>query len=124
MKKMAGMEETEITDTKTGKSILVSTTARLYFRKFIDPTNYGKMRNKKLNWIIAKDFADNSSNVLHYFWISKERRVIGEIRKSKYSGYYISAITDNNINIITVQSDYFKSPKYKKSGQIIELGDE
>lgn len=113
MLKIAGMEETEVTDPKTGLTINVSTTARLIFRKMF-PTEYGALRNARLNAIIAEDFAKSSNNAVHYFRLGKEKdQGVAEIRSASISGvFYISAIRENSIDIITIQSDWLR-PKYK-----------
>ena len=126
MKKTAGMEKSEINDPRTGKPILISTTVRLFYRKVIDSQNYAGLRNQRLNSIIAKQFAESSNNVLHYFWISKDKRIIGEIRSLRAGAYFISAITDTSVNLIVVQGDYFKPPNYRRSvkpDEILEMGD-
>lgn len=126
MYKIAGMESTEINDPRSGKPIQVSTTVRIFYRKFVDSEKYGKMKNSKLNWLIAQDFAKNYNNVVHYFWISKERRIIAEIR-SFDSKFFISLINDSSINLLTIQDKYFSSFKYKASSKpsdILEMGDE
>lgn len=122
MDKFAGLEESGISDKSNGNDIFVSTTVRLIFRK-INPEEYAGMRNSKLNAVIATDFANNSSNIVHKFWISKEKRVIGEIRGAIKGGFYISQIKDNKTYILTMQSSWFK-PKYKSSRNPIEVGDE
>lgn len=122
MKKYAGLEETEVTDPKTQKDIYISTTARLMYRKAW-PEQYGHMRNFRLNSIIAKDFAQNSSNVLHYFWINKDKRILAEIRRGSSNFFYISIVKGNRVDVITIQSSWLQ-PKYKSSTNVIEIGDE
>lgn len=123
MLKIASIEETEITDSKTGKKIRISTTTRLLYRK-INPQEYASMRNARLNLIIAEDFASQSGNVLHYFRLGKEGRDgVGEIRGSA-SAYFISAVKDEFIDILTIQRSWLK-PKYQGSRENpIALGDE
>lgn len=121
MKKYAGLEETEITDPKTSKDIAVSTTARIMFRKAW-PDQYAQMRNVRLNIEIAKDFASNSGNVVHYFWMNKEKRIIAEIRKGSSSFFYISVVRGKRIDVLAIQSSWLK-PKFRSSSQVIELGD-
>lgn len=122
IKKYAGIEETEIVDPRTDKDIAVSTTTRLIFRRQW-PEEYGKMRNVLLNIEIAKDFASNSSNVMHYFWIDKEKRVLAEIRKGSSNFFYISIVRGARIDIITIQGSWMQ-PRFKSSAEPIELGDE
>ncbi len=138
MDKIATLEETEITDPKSGKAIRISTTARLVYRKMY-PADYGSLRNARLNLIIAKEFVQNSGHVLHYFRLGKkgprtehkpsggeEGQIyanVAEIRgTSKF--FFISAIKENSIDILTIQSNWLK-PKYQGSKENpIALGDE
>lgn len=121
MIKNSGLEETKITDPKTGKDIFVSTTARLVFRKYW-PDKFGFMRNANLNEIIAKNFS-SQHDVVHYFWIDKTKRIIAEIRQGDSGFFYISAIRDNRIDIITIQSQWLR-PKYRRHTSTIPLGEE
>jgi hypothetical protein len=129
-----GMEETDITDPSSGRNISVSTTARILYRK-MNP-EYEGLRNIRLNEIIANDFAKHSGRVLHYFRLGKADKTrseqldssggtkanVAEIRGSS-SFYYISAIKDRSIEILTVQSSWLK-PKYKGSSKSpMEFGD-
>ena len=138
MKKVAALEETEVVDPSSGKQIRVSTTTRLLYRKAY-PQEYGNMRNARLNQEIAEDFASNASNVLHYFRLGKkgtsrteyrppgaeEGNIYGnvaEIRGSSTS-FFISAIQDNTIDILTIQNSWLK-PKYRGSEEKpMALGD-
>lgn len=132
------LEETKISDSSTGRHIRISTTVRLMYRKAY-PDEYGHLRNARLNQIIARDFVANSSNILHYFRLGKKDKSqadyqppgaekgkvysgTGEIRGSS-SFYFISAIKDDSIDILTVQASWLK-PKYKGSeSDPIEMGD-
>jgi hypothetical protein len=117
-KKLAGMEETGISDSATGLPIYISTTTRLKYR-YIYRNNpelgYSSMRNARLNEIIAKDFVNSSGKVVHHFKLGKkgeEDRGTGEIRNRNGTVmFFISAIKDGQINILTLQSAW-KSPKY------------
>ena len=138
MLKIAGLEDSDITDPATGKKIRISTTIRLMYRKAY-PNEYGPMRNARLNIEIAKDFVNNSSNVLHYFRLGKKDRSradykpsgaksgqvyanVAEIRGTS-SSFFISAIKDSSIDILTIQNSWLK-PKYKGSkDDPIALGD-
>jgi hypothetical protein len=114
MKKIAGLEITDVKDPKTGLSISVSTTTRKMFRKMY-PDQYGPMRNVRLNYVIAEEFAKNSSNVVHYFRLGKEKDSgVAEIRSGGAGVYYISAIRQDSIDILTVQASWLQ-PKYKGS---------
>lgn len=138
MEKTAALEETEITDPSSGKKIRVSTTTRLLYRKAY-PQEYGSMRNARLNQVIAKDFASNSNNVLHYFRLGKkgaprhehkpegaeEGKIYGNVAeiRGNASSFFISAIQDDTIDILTIQNSWIK-PKYKGSqDEPMALGD-
>lgn len=138
MKKIAALEETEITDPSSGKQIRVSTTTRLLYRKSY-PQEYGQMRNARLNQVIAKDFASNSNNVLHYFRLGKkgtsrteykpvgaeEGKIYGNVAeiRGNASSFFISAIQDDTIDILTIQNSWLK-PKYRGSEENpMALGD-
>lgn len=138
MLKLAKLEETELSDSKTGKNIRVSTTTRLLFRKLYPELE--AERNGRLNIIIAKEFIKNASNVLHYFRLGKKEETrsdyetdgaepgkvyadVAEIRGNQ-SFFFISAIRDNYIDILTIQTSWLK-PKYKGSTENpIALGEE
>ena len=129
MNKTAALEETEVVDPSSGKQIRISTTTRLLYRKAY-PQEYGDMRNARLNQAIAKDFASNSGNVLHYFRLGKrgaprnehkpegaeEGKVYGNVAeiRGNASSFFISAIQDDTIDILTIQNSWIK-PKYKGS---------
>ncbi len=117
-----GLELTEVSDPKNQKDISVSTTTRIMYRKMY-PDQYGGMRNVELNNIIAREFAQHSSGVIHLFWISKDKRIIGEIRQGRSGSFYISAIRGSTIDILTIQSSWFR-PKYKPRTDAIAMGDE
>lgn len=138
MLKLAGLEDSDMSDPKTGKKIRISTTVRLIYRKAY-PDVYGSMRNSKLNIVIAKDFIKNSNNVLHYFRLGSKGQSrteykppghvsgevyanVAEIRGST-SSYFISALKDNSIDILTIQASWLK-PRYMGSSEKpIALGD-
>jgi len=103
------MEESTITDTATGRRIRVSVTARKIYREVEE---YQRMRNVKLNEVIAKDFSSSSGSILHHFVLKKTgKKEIGEIRGSS-DIYFISAIRDNFIDILTLQGKWIE-PKYR-----------
>jgi hypothetical protein len=114
------MEETNVTDPATGRSIRVSVATRKIYRL---AEEYRGIRNAKLNQIIAKDFAGDSGKVAHHFILTKRgERAIGEIRGDA-GLYYISAIRGNYIDILTVQSK-FTEPRYRvKDSTKISLED-
>lgn len=116
-----GLELTETSDPKNSKDIAVSTTTRIMYRKMYP--DYAGMRNVELNEIIAKDYAQHASGVIHLFWISKDKRILAEIRTGRSGTFYISAIRGGTVDILTIQSSWFK-PKYKPRTDAIEMGDE
>jgi hypothetical protein len=127
MLKQGEMEEVESKDPKTGLTIRISTTTRLVYRHMY-PEQYGDLRNIRLNDVIAKQFS--GSDVVHYFRLGtgSEKGTghggVAEIRYGPSGIYYISAIRQNSIDILTVQSDWLK-PKYKGSAERpMEMGDE
>jgi len=127
LQKRAAMESAESTDPKTGKKIRVSTTTRLIYRETY-PTEYGHLRNSRLNQVIARDFIQASSQVVHYFRLGTgddsgtTHRGVAEIRGNS-SSFFISAIREGYIDILTIQNDWLK-PKYKgSSDNPIALGD-
>lgn len=133
MLKLAKLEETEMTDSKSGKAIRISTTTRLIYRKIYPELE--SVRNARLNILIAKDFVKNASNVLHYFRLGKKEQTrtesaeenisadVAEIRGNQ-SFFFVSAIRDNYIDILTVQTSWLK-PKYRGSQEDpIALGEE
>ena len=118
MIKLAGLEDTEVTDPKTGLKIRVSTTTRKMYRYIYSGEEHQGMRNIRLNQIIATDFAGSADGVVHHFKLGKvgdEDRAIAEIRKrAGTSMFFISTRRDSYIDILTFQSAY-KSPKLKVS---------
>src|SRR5882672_3101306 len=96
MIKLAALEKTLITD-KGGKQLSVSTSVRLYWRKYF-PQQFGKYRNQDLNEIISADFAKGT--IVHRFVLKSGN--IGEIRKSS-KFYYVGSIKDDGIDILVVQ---------------------
>lgn len=116
--KLAGLEETGISDPETGLPIYISTTTRLVYRHMYrnyPDLGYSTMRNARLNQIIAEEFANSSSKVVHHFKLGKSgdsERAVGEIRNRNGTVmFFISAIGGSSINILTLQSAW-KSPKY------------
>lgn len=102
------MEETNITDPGTGKSIRISTATRKIYRLLPE---YQGMRNARLNEIIANEFSNDSGKIFHHFKLTKMGKEIGEIRGDA-GFYYISAIRGGNIDILTVQGKFIE-PKYR-----------
>ncbi len=64
MIKLAGMEETDVRDPKTGLPIFVSTTVRKVYRKIFRNSEEASLRNVPLNHLIAEDFAQSSGKVV------------------------------------------------------------
>lgn len=119
MKKTAGLEDTGITDQVHGKPIRVSTTVRMIYRKtWNNPEfrDFSSMRNTTLNEIIARDFVNSSDKVIHYFALGRindQQRDLGEIRNLSIDGtglfkFFISAVRDGSVDILTIQSKYIK----------------
>ena len=115
MIKKAGLEESSVRDPQTGLKVRVSTTARMKYRKFLKENN----SNIILNDIIAKDFYNSSSNVLHYFIansssLSDKKREWVEIRKMSNNrgslSLFFSILREDSIDIITISQDW-KQPK-------------
>ncbi len=123
MEKLAGLEVTEVKDPKTGKTISISTTTRKMYRKMY-PQEYDGMRNVRLNHVIAENFAKNGSNVVHYFRLGKDKDSgVAEIRSGGGGIYYISAIRESSVDVLTVQASWLQ-PKYKGSASSpMELDD-
>jgi hypothetical protein len=115
------MEESKVTDPATGKRIRVSVTARKLYRL---SEEYQGIRNARLNEIIATHFAKDSDKIIHYFPLTKKGpKAVGEIRGYSAGGYYISAIRDGYIDILTVQNDYVKHNYMVKDPGRIKLKD-
>jgi hypothetical protein len=89
----------------------------------MNPQEYGMMKNFKLNLVIANDFLHQASNLLHYFRLGPGgKNGVAEIRGNS-SSFFISAIKDETIDILTIQNSWLK-PKYKGApDNPIELGD-
>lgn len=114
MIKLAGMEQTQVTDPYTGLPIGVSTTTRKTFRhlyKSNPELGYDSLENEYLNEIIARVFAESSENVVHQFKLKDGG--MAEIRTwSGVKGFFVSAIRSSSIDILTIQLTW-KAPKYK-----------
>jgi hypothetical protein len=115
MIKLAGLEDTMVTDPNTGLKIRVSTTTRKMYRYIFRGQEYEGMRNAKLNELIAQDFAGSSDKVVHHFRLGKSGesdRPKAEIRNRAGSVMFFIAIERGSyIDILTLQSAW-KSPKY------------
>lgn len=110
MLKYSWLEKTEVVDQKTGKIIFVSTTVRKFFR---EAWHMEDVRNARLNLRIAADFI--KSTPLHYFWIKKEEKIIGEVRKSASGNIiYISKIDNDGVSLIAIQTGWNDKIKIRK----------
>lgn len=98
MIKLAGIEDSGVTDRVTGKRIYVTVTARKKFR-LANPT-WSKVRNKLLNTAIATDFA-RSKPQAKYFKVRSDPHSIGQVRDG-FGGQYIAIIDSNSAKVITV----------------------
>ena len=134
MYKIAGLEGTSVTDPASGLSVRVSTTTRKVYRYIYRNTDFGyeTMRNVRLNEIIANDFANSSSRVVHHFKLGKvgdQDRITAEIRNRLVDGkgtvmFFISAKRGNYIDILTLQDAWRSKPlSYKKEKVILNNGE-
>ena len=123
--KIAGMEESGLTDPRTGLPIRVSTTVRLKYRKYFNEFWSSQremlydLGNKQLNEVIAQDFAASHNGAIHMFLsntsnIETRKRSWIEIRKvqgrSAFNVFFAIIRTDG-IDIITTSTRYFKPQK-------------
>lgn len=123
--KTAGMEESTLTDPRTGLTIRVSTTVRMKYRKYFNDFWANKrdvlydLSNRQLNDIIAQDFAVSSGDVVHMFLsnsssIDSQKRSWIEIRKVSSRGafnFFFSIIRPDGIDILTTSTRYKKPRK-------------
>lgn len=134
MHKYGALEKTQTSDSATGGSIRVSTTARLRFRQMLP--QYAEERNARINDRIAGVFVNASGNVLHYFKLGKgggdltdSPQELAEIRSGPAGDFFfISAIRGGYIDILTIQ-DNWQQPKNGKrrterpKGPALDTGD-
>ena len=123
--KTAGLEESGLTDPRTGLPIRVSTTARIKYRKYFDEFWAGSrevlydLGNKQLNEIIAQDFATSHNNAVHMFLsntssIESQKRSWIEVRKVQGRSafnFFFSVIRPDGIDIISTSTRYKKPRK-------------
>ena len=126
MIKQSGLEDSDKSDPVHGKGIRISTTVRIAYRKvFHDPDfrDFTHTRNSVLNDIIAQDFINSSSKIVHYFPLSLNaggskdvngQKAIGEIRNLTIGGggvthFFVSIIREGYIDILTLQGKYMKT---------------
>lgn len=123
--KKAGMEESALTDPRTGLKISVSTTVRLKYRKYFNEFWADRrdvlydLSNRQLNDVIAQDFAVSSNDVVHMFLsnsssVQSQKRSWIEIRKVTSRGafnFFFSIIRPDGIEILTTSTRYHKPKK-------------
>jgi len=129
--KKAGMEPSGISDPDSGLPIRVSTTARKLYRHWFrgqelgqgtySRINYGSVRNKDLNQLIAQDFGISSNGIVHQFRCkhsscnSQDPEIIQiRLAKSAIGGkknpfnYFFAINRGSTIDIITLTGRYMK----------------
>ena len=111
MYKFAEIEDTGKTDSATGNSIRISTTARMRFREIFP--DFSNERNVRLNERIASVFNDSASKIMHYFPLGgvpraaiDESTMFAEIRGGPGSIFFISALRGGNIDVLTIQNNW------------------
>jgi hypothetical protein len=122
--KIAGIEDSSLTDPRTSLPIRISTTARIKYRKYFDERFSHRdvlydLSNRQLNDIIAQDFAASSGSALHMFLakssdINSRRREWVEVRKvgsRSAFNYFFSIIRCDAIDVITTSTRYIKPRK-------------
>ena len=118
-----GIEDSGITDSKTGLPIRISIGVRKLYRTTFDEQGAS---NKEINQIMASDFSSDAGGVVHYFPSKTTPGSWLELRRSskKYINYYVSirrasgnSIT--SIDIIKFQTDILpiKSQRLKIPGR-------
>ena len=98
MIKLAGIEDSGVTDRITGKRIYVTITARKKFR-LANPT-WARVRNRLLNPAIATDFA-RSKPQEKAFKVRSDPSAVGQVRDGS-GGQYIAIVDSNSVKVITV----------------------
>jgi adenine-specific DNA methylase len=123
--KEAGIEEATLSDPRTGLPIRVSTTTRMKYRKYFNEIWSDKrdmlydLSNRKLNDVIAQDFAASADSAVHMFLsnssdISSKKREWIEIRKVKTRrafNFFFSIIRQDGIDILTTSTVYRRPKK-------------
>ena len=130
MIKQAGFEQARITDSLTGKQVMVSTTVRMQYRwlyRNYQP-EFQSMRNNDLNEIIGKDYSGSSGedNIVHRFKlgssaIETRQREVAEIRKftpssdrARAFNFFIAVEREDGVYLLAVKQSW-KSPKYTRT---------
>ena len=126
--KLAGAEDSGMTDPRTGFPIYVTTTVRKKYREYFsderaekyDREIYSDIRNSQLNQIIAQDFAGSDNGVEHYFLanssdVASRKRNWIEVRKVYTStrpfNFFLSVVGSSYITIIGTTTRYIKPRK-------------
>lgn len=126
----SGMEEAGITDPRTGLPIRISITTRKKYRKYwggqemgggnYSRMNWGSLRNKDLNEIIAGDFSSSHDKLIHIFKSNRKSESGGdewiELRMASSHGVgpklpfnvFLAVLRRQSIDIITVTTGYRK----------------
>jgi hypothetical protein len=124
--KNAGLEDSGVTDPRSGLPIRVSTTVRMKYRRYFGKewgdrrdVLYG-LHNPELNEVIAQDFRANAQNIVHMFLgnqsdIASRQRTWIEIRREAASSrpfhFFFSIIRPGSIDIIGTTTRYFRPSK-------------
>ena len=125
--KLAGSEETGITDPRTGLKIYVTTTVRKKYREYFSESKalehgrdiYSDLRNRELNEIIAQDFAASADGVRHYFLAntsditSKKRQWIEvrQVHSPRPFIFFLALVGSGYVNIIGTTTKFNKPRK-------------
>jgi hypothetical protein len=98
MIKIAGPEDSGITDRVTGRRVFVTTTVRKAFRA-ANPS-WAKVRNALLNAAIANDFARASVDTKP-FPVRMDTEGVGQVRNGS-GGQYIAVIYPSGVKIVSI----------------------
>lgn len=96
----AGLENSGVVDSETGRAVLVSTTARVYFRKAFPA--YRKVRNQIMNQYIAQMFSN--ARITDYFRPKNQKGDgdVGEVREVG-GGKFVGIIANDHVRVIAVK---------------------
>ena len=132
--KNSGLEESSLSDPRTGLPIHISTTVRKKYRKYYSGqeagamkasgarTDFGMLSNVELNDIIAQDFAASFDKALHMF-LSKSSNVKSKKREwieirgvsvSRPFNVFFAVIRPSSIDLITVSTIWKKPRKARR----------
>lgn len=125
--KVAGAEDSGMTDPRTGLQIYVTTTVRKKYREYFSEAKslkhnrevYSDLRNNELNQIIAQDFAASAEGVRHYFLanssdIATRKRQWIEIRQVHSKRpfiFFLAIIGSGYINLIGTTTRFIQPRK-------------